>query len=443
MKSYLAAFSLLVLALGLTGCGKGGLKAPPKVEVAAVDAAPGYDSLDFVRVKKHEQTLNYTGGVFFSFDADHYDFHFDVTPPGATSYVDVATFNETLVAGRDYFFVAAQAAGQVAPITFDEPAFDTASSDAQVLVVQANEQLGPVDVYLEPSGTDLTTATPLGNLSFMDYTSPATRAPGDYVLTVTAPQDPATILYQSSTTVTVAAGDSDLVVLAAGPGGGLGDIVASVTNAGASTTVIDKNAKTALRVINAAADQADRDIYLDKNFTTAAYPSAAYGVPSAYTTLASGAHDIAVTPAGNVGAIQLEETQTLNGSSYYTYLVTGDSNGLNGLLVPEDHRSAAEGARVQFIDGATQFTTLYFYLLPAGTDITTAYAQSTLVAPSDAAATLFAPGDYELTLVDASTGTTVAGPTAVTLNAGGVYGVLAVNGADTSTAKGIIIDDTP
>lgn len=443
MKPHFTALALFALAVGLTACSQQGRQEPPKTRVEVVNAVPSYDSLDFLRVQHVEATLGYNVGSAFQFDADQYDFHFDFTPPGTSTEQALASFDKELVAGSDYFFVAAEVGGQVQPIMIDAPAFDPASSDAQVLLVHAAEQLGAVDVYLEPAGTDLSTATPLGNVSFLGHADPVDKAPGDYVLTVTAPQDPATVLFQSSTSLTLTAGDSNMLVLEPGPGNGLGDIIATQNNTTASTFFVDTNAQSALRVINAAADQADRDIYADNNFSTPLDASVAYATASAYSTLAVGDHDIAVTPAGNVGATELTQTLSLAGGARYTFLFTGDSNGLSGLLVSQENRPITGQSRVQFLNGATQFVALYFYLQPAGTDITGVAPQTQLGPPGNSTSALFAPGDYELTLVDSTTAATVAGPTPVTLKGGGTYTVLAVNGSDSSTARGIIIDDTP
>lgn len=443
MKPYSTAFALLTLFLGLAACSQG-RQEPPKTQVEVVNAVPSYDTLSFLRVKHVEATLGYGNGAAFQFDADQYDFHFDFTPPATSTGQAVANFDKELVAGRDYFFVAAEVAGQVQPIVFDAPAFDAGSSDAQVLLVHADEQLGAVDVYLEPAGTDLSTATPLGKVGFEAHADPVTKTPGDYVLTVTAPQDPTTILYQSATALTLTAGDSNLLVLEPGPGSGLGDILATQDNSSTANVIVDTNAETAIRFVNAASDQANRDIYADKDFSAPLEPSVAYATASPYATLAAGDHDVAVTPVGNVSAIELENTLTLDRGTRYTYMVAGDSNGLSGLLVPQQNRPITQASRVQFLDGASQFAALNFYLEPAGTDITGLTPQTQLGAPGNSSAALFSPGDYELTLVDATDATTVlAGPTPVTLKAGGSYTVLAVNGSDSSTAQGIVFDDTP
>ena len=52
-------------------------------------------------------------------------------------------------------------------------------------------------------------------------------------------------------------------------------------------------------------------------------------------------------------------------------------------------------------------------------------------------------GDYDLYLRSSWASTVIAGPLRVSLAAGGIYGVLAIDGPDTATAGMVLFDDFP
>jgi hypothetical protein len=53
------------------------------------------------------------------------------------------------------------------------------------------------------------------------------------------------------------------------------------------------------------------------------------------------------------------------------------------------------------------------------------------------------PGEYDLYLYQYATLTIVSGPTRISVADGGIYGVLAVDGADTATANVLLLDAFP
>jgi hypothetical protein len=439
MKPFIVAASLLAVSVGLQGCDQG-RKTPPKTHVVVVNAVPSYSGIDFLRVRRTEASLQYKAGSIFDFDADQYDFHVQHTPAGETTPQDLASFSKTLLADTDYAFVLTEQSGKVEPLIVETPAFDAASGDAQVLFVHADESLGAVDIYLQPPGTDLTTVMPLDGLDFLAHGEPSAQPAGDYVLTLTAPQDPATVLLESPK-LTLDAGSANLFVVVPDAGQGLADINVVQQNEG-STILIDRHTRSALRVINGVGDAMPRDVYVDGDFSAPSYAAVPYAAPSTYETLTRGSHDLSVTPTGNVSAVELEESVSLAIGTLSTYLFAGDSNGLSSTLIHEDHRRLADAARLQILDAATAFDGLSFYVTGPDTDVSTVLPQTQLSAPGASQSALFAPGDYKLTVVDASTGTTVGGPMTITLEAGGLYGILAGNdAADPALADIVLLDD--
>jgi hypothetical protein len=64
-----------------------------------------------------------------------------------------------------------------------------------------------------------------------------------------------------------------------------------------------------------------------------------------------------------------------------------------------------------------------------------------VAAPSISQFAGLVPADLELTVRDADTSTIVAGPTPVTLAAGGLYGILALDSVGGSTVDIVLFDD--
>ena len=91
----------------------------------------------------------------------------------------------------------AEVAGQLQEIVLALPG-EPPETDGEFTVVHTASRLGPVDVYLEPPGTDLTAATPRGTLDFLSSLAPATLASADYEISLTEVGNPANVLLASA-----------------------------------------------------------------------------------------------------------------------------------------------------------------------------------------------------------------------------------------------------
>jgi hypothetical protein len=428
----------LVCALALVGC-DGGRQTPPKVPVRVVNAAPGFSELGFRREQTQPSALSFKTAQEFSYDADTYDFF--VTGVDATGTNQTWPFVATLAGATEYYFVLTEVAGAVVPVVLEHGA--APSGETQILALHAGGGLPAMDLYLERPGAGIAGATPRGTLAPGGQIAARTLPSGDYEVWLTAAGDPATVLLRS-TSVPLDAGDTTAFVVT--PEGDETTVALNVQFVQEVAVVLrDVNAPVELRVINAATDRQPRDFAINRAFAPPLLPAVPFASPTSYVTVpVSDTLPINVTPPGNPGVLELDQTIQTISSLRYTLLFTGNAGALTHLLAADDRRRLHGIARIRFFSAALQFTdTLEFVLADPGADPVGFFGDAALVAPSFSGYSLVPPGDYDLYARQFTTDEVVAGPIPVTLAGDGVYGVLAVNGPTSTTAEIVLLDDFP
>lgn len=430
----------LLLAGLVTAACDGGRQTQPDVRVRAVHAAPSQGTLDFRREQTTPTTLGFGASSDFAFDQDRYDFYVDDTLPGATSAVTVASFTQTIDARNEYTFVLAEQGGVISPVILETPLLAAGSAGGQLVALHVNEVLPAVDVYVEPAGAGIAAAAPKASLAFGESLPAQPLAAGDYEVTLTDAGNAASVLLITQPFTVEAAGTTALVIVDLA-GSGTTPIGVLALGATATALLFDRDAPSALRASNTATDTAARDFALDGELGTPAFPAVGFAAITEYRQVAGGDHTLDVTAAGNPGAIELTQTLALARNGYYTVLVSGDAGALVHVLVADDRRRLAEEAKLRLYNGSSQFASLDFFLVPPGSDVAGFFPLTTLGAQGGSALSSVAPGDYDLVLRDSVSAAILAGPLPVTLAAGGLYGVLAVNGPDAATARIELLDD--
>ena len=105
---------------------------------------------------------------------------------GSTS--DVVDQTLSLPAGTDTTVIAANFAAEITPLILNDSTTAPTSGDFQLRIVNAAPAIGPVDVYVVPPGTDLTTVSPkVPNLAFEANSDYQNIAPGNYEVQFTPP----------------------------------------------------------------------------------------------------------------------------------------------------------------------------------------------------------------------------------------------------------------
>lgn len=438
MKLIPSVSAALVAVLALTAC-ESGRDTPPDTRVAVVNAAPSVLNVDFLRERRVESELDYGTASIESFDADEYDFNVEIPMPASEQPVNVATFTETLSADNDYYFILAETGNVMDPVVVAEPHFEPGSGDSELSVYHAGEALGAVDVYLEAPDADLAAATPLGTLANGDRLEPATYAAGDYRVTLTAPDAPGDVVFESAT-LEINTGRDNMLVIADGADRSLSP--AHVVRVDASPSgLVDESAASAIRVVNGANDRESKDVIIDGDTANPLFAGLEFANVPAYASLPAGQRDIAITPAGNPGVNELEDTLQAAHGGYYAYIFAGsDSDGLAGAFVLEDRRPVNDTARLRVMNAAAQFEQLQVLIVEPGSDLSSVGAQIQIGAPAISQLAAFRPGDYEIALREPD-GAVVAGPVDATLSERGIYTIVAFDGSDATSAEIALVDD--
>ena len=430
--------TLVTAGLLVLGCDSG-TEEPIDTTVVVVHAAPGYETLDFLRVERVEASLPFRGSTTLDFDADTYTFNIEISLPGANAPLRIRSFSADITANRDHIIVLAQVGSVIEPLVSSKEEFDRSSAESEFLIIHAAAGVAAFDVYVETEGTDPASSTPRGSVGFETELAPVTIAPGGYTLILTEVGNPSNILFTSSAQALVA-GVTDVFIVTGNGNEGLAAF--SVVQLGSGSAILpDSNLQSGIRVLNTAADKSARDIVIDSNFATPLIAALPFATQSNYELVAGGLREITVTPAGNTGVLEIEQTSSVTEGLLYTLLLSSNDNGLATAFSLDNRRSLLNLSTLKILNGAGQFSSLEFFVLPIGMNIDTAVPLASFGAPGVSPGTTILPDSYELVIRDSVTQTTVSGPQTITLGVGGVYGILAVDGADATTADVVLLDD--
>ena len=432
---------LLLSFIVITGCSDGsGVIRPPPTNVGVFNAASNLEFTVFLREERVLAQMNYGEGEVASFDSGQYDFHVEHSPVGATAPVRAFSFSETLSPDLNYIFVVIAPGGQpeAFAVTTENLAGDAANG--RVTIVHAFEGMGDLDVYMELPGTILSNAQPQGSMSFGPNALTFDIAPDTYHLYLTLAGDPDTVVFESVDDTVVAGADDVLVVSDPGAMGALTILVSRIS---ANTGRIGQfGSESRLRAVHGIDDRLARDIHLDDTTTPALFPAQPFGVLSDYLSVEVDAHSVITTPQDNPGTEEGATSYFAVSGALQTVLIAGDSvDGVSTTVMVEDKRSIAGQATLRILNGAGLFDAVGVFVEPPGTDTTTATPLGIMSVPSFTPRVPLVPGDFEITIQDAITGTILAGPELVSMIDGGVYGVLLLNAEDGSTVDIQLFDD--
>ena len=433
----------LCAALVFTGCSDGGRTAPGKTTVQVANAAPGFEYLDFQRERptaENPDRIQFRDGRTYVFDADTYDFYVDepITTPGVPPEHGW-TFASTLEAKTLYQFVLTEVAGEVVPVVIKTPPPPAAADTTQALALHAGTSLPAMDLYLERTGVGIAGATPRGTFNAGEQIAPFTLPSGDYEVFVTAAGNPADV-WLTSTPFNLLAGVNSTFVVVDEKGTGTARISVLLIQE-TSTLLFDKNAPSQLRALNAATDQAPRDVAVESQFSPPLFSATQFGVPTPYAQVPLGAIKVNVTPVGNPGVLELDTPMTGTIGQRVTMMFNGPAGALVPAFGVDDGRRLNREAKVRFMNAAAQFIAVDFIFTFPDDSPDDSLPLAQLFPPSVAAYTSVPPGDYDLYLRDSVSLATLMGPMRLSVAASGIYGVLAVDGPDTATANAILFDD--
>jgi hypothetical protein len=471
MKRAVISMFVILLAAGAAGChssGGGGSSSSSAVKplLAAFNATADMPDVAFLREQEVWSTLSYGVATDYrSVDADQYDLNFYARLPGDQTTTCAGDTNKngskdtnecTLVATKsvnvldDHEYVMALLGryGALDTHLYDDVPHvfsltsnnGTGDTDTQVQIFNWSTQLGTVDVYIEPPGTNLSVTQVKATLAPGDEFNGMLQQ-GTYVITLTPVGDPNNPLYLSQ--------DFGLAERTR-----VGFAVLDATNESTSSVKVsrfrdqggdlpDRREQTLTRVAHAAPDIGNVDIYQQEDYSAPWLANFAVTQTSPYVALDPSnlsPFELDITPPGNVGVL-LARSQLFitNGTRTTLFLVQKTNGALNTLEGVDTARRITPYAQIRLVN--TVAANVDYYLIPHQNNVYTSTATETLIPGSIGASHQFDPGDYDLFLMRSGTTSIMYGPQVLTLAGGGIYTVVGVPTADISRADTLLLDD--
>jgi hypothetical protein len=432
-----ASCAFVCAALLISGCDSG-RQAPGRATVQVVNAAPGFGSLGFQREQDTSRAVEmpFKDTQAFVYDADSYDFFFIERTLRDADPGRHWTFATALEASTNYVLVATEVAGEVQPVVIATPA--APATDAQIVALNAASTLPAMDLYLEPPGVGIAGATPRGTFNAQQQLT-RTLPSGDYELFLTAAGNPADVLL-TSPQFTLPGGTTSTIVVVADSGQTTARASALLLQSG-PIVLFDRNAPSELRAINGATDQAPRDLAVNSQFSPPLFSAIPFAEPTMHASLTVGTAKINVTPVGDPGVLELDAQFNATIGQRATMLFGGPTGTLLQIFGADDLRRFNREAKLRFMNVASQFLAVDFVITLPGGDPTEPFPVAQLFSPGIADYVPLYPDDYDLYLFQSGTTTVLSGPTRISVAAGGIYSVLAVDGPDTATLNVRLFDD--
>lgn len=431
-------FWLIALA-AVVGCDGEGVTRPPPTTVKFFNAAANIEAIAFYREETLQAELNYGDGDITSFDSGPYDFNVDYTLVGETGQLRALTFFQNLSSDRAYSFVLVAPGGDFTVITAATEGRAAGATAVRWTMLHAFPGLGALDVYVEPEGTVISSATPRGSVSYegsLTFEFPA----GAYKIWLTTAGDPNDVVFESLEQNPQEGLDDTLVISDPGEQGTLDIVLSVIGNNSISLGQVGQVAE--LRAVNVVEDRLARDVYLDETTGTPLFESLPFGEFSVYEELQVNFRTLITTPIDNPGTEEASNTFFAGPGQRYVSMIAGDTtDGIRQVLIAEDKRSISGQATLRIFNGAGTFFVLHVFVVEPGTDITDRPPNLEIGSPFATSRIPLVPGDYEFWVRDPIAASIVAGPVDLSMIDGGVYGILLADGVGGGTVEIIFFDD--
>jgi len=205
---------LCILGAGLLAVGCGSSNAQSELRV--LNASPNVGSIDvLVDTATVASDIGYaTATSYISIKSGSRDLQINTT--GTTTSLLTATLS--IGESTQTTVIVANYAANLGAVVLADSTTAPVSGSAQIRVVNAAPNMGPVDIYIVPSGTDLATTTPVATaVAFETGTDYVTETAGTYHIffTVTG----STFAYLDSGAISFGSGQNRTVVALNSPSG--------------------------------------------------------------------------------------------------------------------------------------------------------------------------------------------------------------------------------
>lgn len=449
----LIATSLIGGSLLLTACGGNGNghKPMPVVDLTAVRVI--HASADAPKVKIAVDAGLAEGGKNYNYlentaivsrNAGPVDLVVKAQLPDGTSADVITAKGVNLAADKEYevFAVGSVANKTLEPFILARPdKFNT--STVRVSVAHLTEAAPMVDVYVTAPGANLASSAKLGSFSYKETLGPVEIPPGNYQIRVTA-SGSTTALYDSGT-LSLKAGD-DWVAAAVPnvvPNGApnKSPIGLYLLNDQAQLFVPSANDGASLRVVHNSADAPAVDIVVNNQFASPLVKNLSFPNFTGYVTVPAATYNVKVAAAGTQTTVINADLPLANGANY-TVIALDTLAKISPLVLADKPRPIATEAQLRAIHGSSLAGLVDVYVTAPGASINGVNAAiKNFAFKADSGYLGLPPGKYAISLTAPGTKTIALGPLDVTLEAGGIYTVLARDEVGLGGANVTLLDD--
>ncbi|WP_339799480.1 DUF4397 domain-containing protein [uncultured Marinobacter sp.] len=449
MIRYLALPIVVSGALALSGCFSSSSSSDPTSTVRVIHASADAPPVNVtVNGTNAIEGADYKQAAVLRPTVGTYDIGVDAILPGGDVLTAIGPASLTFEEGVRYDVIAVgSVAGEtLEPLILEDegPAFSSAT-DFRLRVGHLAPDAPEVDVYLTASETDLGDAEPALTFEYKDViTAGEIPAGDDYRIRVTAGGN---LVF-----------DSGQIALPAGADIFVGAVPNTGANADASPISLmaviggdvieffDVNQDAGVRVVHASADAPAVDILIDDMEAISALEFPDF-VPTGrfddYVSLPAGDINVKVAAAADNSVVPIEADLPLVNAQGYTVMAIGLLGGtpeIQPLVLTDEGRRIATQASLQIVHASTVAGNVDIYLLPAEqTEIGNAVPALSDVPFGASTGYLAIPeGTYNVRVTPAGGGNAAISADGVTVNAGGVYTVIARDGVENAEST---IDD--
>ena len=451
--------TLIAVAL-VAACGGGEEDLPPDAGVLrVVHAIPELGVLNFTLDDEELGEFNYSQikGISRPGDARHRVL-IDVRRPGDQDDTRLETLNLTTAVDRADTIVLTGTLDHANVLTWEQPARDweaeLAETNDEITVLEvsfahASETRGPLDFYLGEEGFDPTDGSSIASIGYSELQEGGEIDAEALELVVTPAGDPATVLLRTvqnvlpaATSLLFVALDSDKLDEEGTP-----RLAVRSLGDGYSFYLVDQDLPTSLRAVHGARGAGAIDVLFGVEEDELLLASLEFRGQSPYVDVPLDTTLVTVTPAGDPDEVTTTLGISLLPGSQQTVVVSGENGEDEEDVVvasafADDNRSVITAARFRVIQTASNFAFLDVYIVDPDEsieDLTPTVANVTY--RGTAPYFQVAAGEYDLVLAESGTKDLVTDAMRVSVENGGIYTAIVIDGADEETVEVLPADD--
>jgi hypothetical protein len=306
---------------------------------------------------------------FNEWDDLSYDFSFDLFRQGQDEPDRLLTELVDVEPDVEYSLALIGTLDDPSLLMWEEPEREWAGTETvfEADFVHLSPQAGQLDVYYAPTGTVPVLGNQVGTLSYGERLPYREFEQGDYVLVLTAPGDPSTVILESEPVardpaerVTVAFFDPDPTITAT-----IG--VNIIARDGTAVPLGDVNALPQARLLHAAFGTAAFDAYIDDDFSAPAFAAVEFAELTAYLDMPSPDVPLTITAAGDPDSILFEGTIESASNARGTVAFYGAADAWLTRTLADSSRPIATAPQFRVSNFSSNVDTVDIFDVEAGT----------------------------------------------------------------------------